>query len=137
VSVSHLPTPHSFGGSVRQADGSERTQCNAVLQTRSQTDDRSGSGRAHHRSVRSRPRMYARALARLTLHPPSQAHLPWPASRVNTIPLPQSNHPSTIALLKHGLIAATDLLFAYSATKFAIRGMTQSAGMCSQDFLFF
>lgn len=27
-------------------------------------------------------------------------------------------------------MAAVDVLFAYSATKFAVRGMTQSAGMC-------
>jgi len=52
-------------------------------------------------------------------------------------PPPPVESPLDDRFTKHGLIAATDLLFAYSATKFAIRGMTQSAGMCLQDFLFF
>jgi len=52
--VPHFFQCHSFGGSVRQADGGERAWCDAVLQVRSQADDRSGSGRAHHRCVRPR-----------------------------------------------------------------------------------
>jgi hypothetical protein len=36
--------------------------------------------------------------------------------------------PSRNALLMCGFIKATEVLFSYSATKFAVRGMTQSAG---------